>query len=880
MQQYHCRPRPDRFAERCIAYLAVQHRTITSDDVTAIRDRRIGQYKQNSTHVIKSLRECSWMISIFNGGPVGVTVGGSFLEVPSIYTPSRCLKGSIRDKGVILSPGLFWSEGQLSIPPPLLLLDGPKPRAAPSSAALTAGAWMGAGRRPAWSSERKGTRRERGEARCFSYSKVPFAYGLTPVRIHILSPGRSEERGKQAHGHGADGASLSEAEEKSKDVYCVLRGFVKRVWWDECDIGRWQPGEAQTQGRRNDAPSDMMNMNMTFTSRFQCVCLYFISITYIDWVVALSFLSWKIGKMGGGAAGEWEKPELAPDPSATSVPAHRVHSEYNQEPPVGGRLTFGASALWHLKSAMFSKRGNSKSQLNFLLDFSREFRCTQTHCLFLVPQQSPFTTSVFRSFRMNVFPEAHASDKKKEENVDSAGMVLSFDLVERSQQLVLIAAYRESPETIVSDTPCPQAPRYLHRSPYHCICNSIAPAQHPTCSHVPSFFIVLHSGFSIPLLLDPAPIPQSPSIAMTNSTYKDTLKRAQGSTSKLSGLIDNRDRQPKLSKEPVIMTRPSVPKFSLISRISRKQPQHGQAYLYPPSISALIGVQNRGDSRRDFVVHRQKGKIPLLACRCQRRGPTEEMAGWNIACKYHHMIAEACMRLANLAYDWFVSFLCRNLLDLETGLWTYPKRSSMPPESRERFQIRPIHESPPKGLPDILPPDPSVYRTRPSACGAFVNNTSHYDLPFPHPQPHPSQSIITYCGQYAKSHNAGNPHCQEGPRNPRLVCSQLACHCPPSHHITPPHEELLKTILRPGAQSSRPKLAWRSLITARAVRRHSQTSTESESCPLSPSLIRTKAQIQLSYLSPALEIVVFLAGFTGRSLPPSAHGGDATSVES
>lgn len=56
----------------------------------------------------------------------------------------------------------------------------------------------------------------------------------------------------------------------------------------------------------------------------------------------------------------------------------------------------------------------------------------------------------------------------------------------------------------------------------------------------------------------------------------------------------SRDRQPKLSKEPVIMTRPSVPKFSLISRISRKQPQHGQAYLYHPSISALIGGPEQG----------------------------------------------------------------------------------------------------------------------------------------------------------------------------------------------------------------------------------------------------------------------------------------------
>ncbi|KAI3551254.1 hypothetical protein CSPX01_01171 [Colletotrichum filicis] len=70
-----------------------------------------------------------------------------------------------------------------------------------------------------------------------------------------------------------------------------------------------------------------------------------------------------------------------------------------------------------------------------------------------------------------------------------------------------------------------------------------------------------------------------------------------------------------------------------------------------------------------------------------------------------------------------------------------------------------------------------------------------------------------------------------------LSVPNLPATAPPSHHITPPHEELLKTILRPGAQSSRPKLAWRSLITARAVRRHSQTSTESESCPLSPSLI-------------------------------------------
>ncbi|KXH60354.1 hypothetical protein CSAL01_09687 [Colletotrichum salicis] len=87
----------------------------------------------------------------------------------------------------------------------------------------------------------------------------------------------------------------------------------------------------------------------------------------------------------------------------------------------------------------------------------------------------------------------------------------------------------------------------------------------------------------------------------------------------------------------------------------------------------------------------------------------------------------------------------------------------------------------------------------------------------------------------------------------------------PIHHITPPPEELLKTILRPGAQSSRPKLAWRSLITARAVRRHSQTSTESESCPHCPpslSLIHTKAQIQLSYLPSALEKV----GFPCRAL--------------
>lgn len=44
----------------------------------------------------------------------------------------------------------------------------------------------GTGRRPALSSERKGTRRERGEVRCFSYSKVPFAYGLTPGQYETI----------------------------------------------------------------------------------------------------------------------------------------------------------------------------------------------------------------------------------------------------------------------------------------------------------------------------------------------------------------------------------------------------------------------------------------------------------------------------------------------------------------------------------------------------------------------------------------------------------------------------------------------------------------------------------------------------------------------